>query len=151
MKNFTQRGMALLLSVLLLCSLSVGALAADDVALNATLNVEKLTKSEEAQTVTLTVAPASALNIAGYGFTVNLPRAGALQPLPTMILMLRSTQETTTLKPIRLDLRLPTRRTQQSANLLKLPFPSPRTRQQETMTFLLMALQQMQITARFPF
>ena len=51
MKNFTQRGMALLLSVLLLCSLSVGALAADDVALNATLNVEKLTKSEEAQTV----------------------------------------------------------------------------------------------------
>ena len=28
MKNFTRRGMALLLSVLLLCSLSVGALAA---------------------------------------------------------------------------------------------------------------------------
>ena len=78
MKNFTQRGMALLLSVLLLCSLSVGALAADDVALNATLNVEKLTKSEEAQTVTLTVAPASALNIAGYGFTVNLPEGWSI-------------------------------------------------------------------------
>ena len=78
MKNFTQRGMALLLSVLLLCSLSVGALAADEVALNATLNVEKLTKSEEAQTVTLTVAPASALNIAGYGFTVNLPEGWSI-------------------------------------------------------------------------
>ena len=78
MKNFTRRGMALLLSVLLLCSLSVGALAADDVALNATLNVEKLTKSEEAQTVTLTVAPASALNIAGYGFTVNLPEGWSI-------------------------------------------------------------------------
>ena len=78
MKNFTQRGMALLLSVLLLCSMSVGALAADDVALNATLNVEKLTKSEEAQTVTLTVAPASALNIAGYGFTVNLPEGWSI-------------------------------------------------------------------------
>lgn len=78
MKNFTQRGMALLLSVLLLCSLSVGALAADDVALNATLNVEKLTKSEEAQTVTLTVAPASALNIAGYGFTVNQPEGWSI-------------------------------------------------------------------------
>ena len=78
MKNFTQRGMALLLSVLLLCSLSVRALAADDVALNATLNVEKLTKSEEAQTVTLTVAPASALNIAGYGFTVNLPEGWSI-------------------------------------------------------------------------
>ena len=78
MKNFTRRGMALLLSVLLLCSLSVGALAADDVALNATLNVEKLTKSEEAQTVTLTVSPASALNIAGYGFTVNLPEGWSI-------------------------------------------------------------------------
>lgn len=78
MKNFTRRGMALLLSVLLLCSLSVGALAADEVALNATLNVEKLTKSEEAQTVTLTVAPASALNIAGYSFTVNLPEGWSI-------------------------------------------------------------------------
>lgn len=73
MKNFTRRGMALLLSVLLLCSLSVGALAADEVGITAVLDNAKLTKSDAAQTVKLTVAPASALNIAGYGFTVNLP------------------------------------------------------------------------------
>ena len=78
MKNFTRRGMALLLSVLLLCSLSVGALAADDVALNATLNVEKLTKSEEAQTVTLTVAPATALELDSYQFQVKVPEGWSI-------------------------------------------------------------------------
>ena len=78
MKNFTRRGMALLLSVLLLCSLSAGALAADDVALNATLNVDKLTKSEEAQTVTLTVAPATTLELDGYQFHVNVPEGWSI-------------------------------------------------------------------------
>lgn len=78
MKNFTRRGMALLLSALLLCSLSVGALAADDVALNATLNVEKLTKSEEAQTVTLTVAPATALELDSYQFKVKVPEGWSI-------------------------------------------------------------------------
>lgn len=78
MKNFTRRGMALLLSVLLLCSLSAGALAADDVALNATLNVDKLTKSEEAQTVTLTVAPATTLELDCYQFYVNVPEGWSI-------------------------------------------------------------------------
>lgn len=78
MKNFTRRGMALLLSVLLLCSLSAGALAADDVALNVTLNVDKLTKSEEAQTVTLTVAPATTLELDGYQFHVNVPEGWSI-------------------------------------------------------------------------
>lgn len=78
MKNFTRRGMALLLSVLLLCSLSVGALAADEVGITAVLDNAKLTKSDAAQTVKLTVAPASALNIAGYGFTVNLPEGWSI-------------------------------------------------------------------------
>ena len=70
--------MALLLSVLLLCSLSVGALAADEVGITAVLDNAKLTKSDAAQTVKLTVAPASALNIAGYGFTVNLPEGWSI-------------------------------------------------------------------------
>lgn len=78
MKNFTRRGMALLLSVLLLCSLSAGALAADDVALNVTLNVDKLTKSEEAQTVTLTVAPATTLELDSYQFHVNVPEGWSI-------------------------------------------------------------------------
>ena len=78
MKNFTRRGMALLLSVLLLCSLSVGALAADEVGITAVLDNAKLTKSDAARTVKLTVAPASALNIAGYGFTVNLPEGWSI-------------------------------------------------------------------------
>ena len=78
MKNFTRRGMALLLSVLLLCSLSAGALAADEVGITAVLDNAKLTKSDAAQTVKLTVAPASALNIAGYGFTVNLPEGWSI-------------------------------------------------------------------------
>lgn len=78
MKNFTRRGMALLLSMLLLCSLSVGALAADEVGITAVLDNAKLTKSDAAQTVKLTVAPASALNIAGYGFTVNLPEGWSI-------------------------------------------------------------------------
>lgn len=78
MKNFTRRGMALLLSVLLLCSLSVGALAADEVGITAVLDNAKLTKSDAAQTVKFTVAPASALNIAGYGFTVNLPEGWSI-------------------------------------------------------------------------
>lgn len=78
MKNFTRRGMALLLSVLLLCSLSVGALAADEVGITAVLDNAKLIKSDAAQTVKLTVAPASALNIAGYGFTVNLPEGWSI-------------------------------------------------------------------------
>ena len=78
MKNFTRRGMALLLSVLLLCSLSVGALAADEVGITAVLDNAKLTKSDAAQTVKLTVALASALNIAGYGFTVNLPEGWSI-------------------------------------------------------------------------
>ena len=78
MKNFTRRGMALLLSVLLLCSLSVGALAADEVGITAVLDNAKLTKSDAAQTVKLTVAPASTLNIAGYGFTVNLPEGWSI-------------------------------------------------------------------------
>lgn len=65
--------LSLLLALLMLCSLCVNVFAADEVALNATLSTTKITKSAEAQTVTLYVAPASTLNIAGYGFKVNVP------------------------------------------------------------------------------
>lgn len=65
--------LSLLLALLMLCSLCVNVFAADEVALNATLSTTKITKSAEAQTVTLYVAPVSTLNIAGYGFKVNVP------------------------------------------------------------------------------
>ena len=73
MKNFTRRGMALLLSVLLLCSLSVGALAADEVGITAVLDNAKLTKSDTAQTVTLTIAPESPVTVCSVGLRVVLP------------------------------------------------------------------------------
>lgn len=73
MKNFTRRGMALLLSVLLLCSLSVGALAADEVGITAVLNNAKITKSDAAQTVTLTIAPESPVTVCSVGLRVVLP------------------------------------------------------------------------------
>lgn len=73
MKNFTRRGMALLLSVLLLCSLSVGALAADEVGITAVLDNAKLTKSDTAQTVTLTIAPQSPVTVCSVGLRVVLP------------------------------------------------------------------------------
>lgn len=73
MKNFTRRGMALLLSVLLLCSLSVGALAADEVGITAVLNNAKITKSDAAQTVTLTIAPESSVTVCSVGLRVVLP------------------------------------------------------------------------------
>lgn len=73
MKTFARRGMALLLSVLLLCSLSVGALAADEIGITATLNTATLTESDTAQTVTLTVAPQSSVSVCGVGLRVVLP------------------------------------------------------------------------------
>lgn len=65
--------MALLLSVLLLCSLSVGALAADEVGITAVLDNAKLTKSDTAQTVTLTIAPESPVTVCSVGLRVVLP------------------------------------------------------------------------------
>lgn len=65
--------MALLLSVLLLCSLSVGALAADEVGITAVLNNAKITKSDAAQTVTLTIAPESPVTVCSVGLRVVLP------------------------------------------------------------------------------
>lgn len=73
MKNFTRRGMALLLSVLLLCSLSVGALAANEVKVTAKLDNATLTKSDAAQTVTLTVAPESPVTACSVGLQVTVP------------------------------------------------------------------------------
>lgn len=73
MKKTAKQMLSLLLALLMLCSLCVNVFAADEVALNATLSTTKITKSAEAQTVTLYVAPASTLNIAGYGFKVNVP------------------------------------------------------------------------------
>lgn len=73
MKKTAKQMLSLLLALLMLCSLCVNVFAADGVALNATLSTTKITKSAEAQTVTLYVAPASTLNIAGYGFKVNVP------------------------------------------------------------------------------
>lgn len=65
--------MALLLSVLLLCSLSVGALAADEVGITAVLDNAKLTKSDTAQTVTLTIAPQSPVTACVVGMQVIVP------------------------------------------------------------------------------
>ena len=73
MKIFIRRSMSLLLSLVLIFSLSVVAMAADEVGITATLSAATLTESDEAQTVTLTVAPESALSLAGYGFTVHVP------------------------------------------------------------------------------
>lgn len=73
MKIFIRRSMSLLLSLVLIFSLSVVAMAADEVGIIATLSAATLTESDEAQTVTLTVAPESALSLAGYGFTVHVP------------------------------------------------------------------------------
>lgn len=73
MKKTAKQMLSLLLALLMLCSLCVNVFAADEVALYATLSTTKITKSAEAQTVTLYVAPASTLNIAGYGFKVNVP------------------------------------------------------------------------------
>lgn len=78
MKNFTRRGMALLLSVLLLCSLSVGALAADEVGITAVLDNAKLTKSDAAQTVTLTIAPQSPVTACVVGMQVIVPEGWSI-------------------------------------------------------------------------
>lgn len=78
MKNFTRRGMALLLSVLLLCSLSVGALAADEVGITAVLDNAKLTKSDTAQTVTLTIAPQSPVTACVVGMQVIVPEGWSI-------------------------------------------------------------------------
>ena len=78
MKNFTRRGMALLLSVLLLCSLSVGALAADEVGITAVLDNAKLTKSDTAQTVTLTIAPQSPVTACAVGMQVIVPEGWSI-------------------------------------------------------------------------
>ena len=79
MKNFTRRGMALLLSVLLLCSLSVGALAADEVGITAVLDNAKLTKSDTAQTVTLTIAPQSPVTACVVGMQVIVPEGWSIE------------------------------------------------------------------------
>ena len=73
MKKLVRRGMALLLSVLLLCSLSVEALAADEVGITAVLDNAKITKSDAAQTVTLTIAPQSAVTACAVGMQVIVP------------------------------------------------------------------------------
>lgn len=73
MKKLVRRGMALLLSVLLLCSLSVEALAADEVGITAVLDNAKITKSDAAQTVTLTIAPQSTVTACAVGMQVIVP------------------------------------------------------------------------------
>lgn len=70
--------MALLLSVLLLCSLSVGALAADEVGITAVLDNAKLTKSDTTQTVTLTIAPQSPVTACVVGMQVIVPEGWSI-------------------------------------------------------------------------
>ena len=53
--------------------LSVGALAADEVGITAVLNNAKITKSDAAQTVTLTIAPESPVTVCSVGLRVVLP------------------------------------------------------------------------------
>ncbi len=51
----------------------MGALAADEVGITAVLNNAKITKSDAAQTVTLTIAPESPVTVCSVGLRVVLP------------------------------------------------------------------------------
>lgn len=76
MKHIAKRSLSMLLALVMLCSLCVNALAADEVKVNSALSATELEKSASAQTVRVTVAPASAVTVSNYEVKLEVPRAG---------------------------------------------------------------------------
>ena len=64
----------MLLALVMLCSLCVNALAADEVKVNSALSATELEKSASAQTVRVTVAPASAVTVSNYEVKLEVPK-----------------------------------------------------------------------------
>jgi hypothetical protein len=64
----------MLLALVMLCSLCVNALAADEVKVNSALSATELEKSASAQTVQVTVAPASAVTVSNYEVKLEVPK-----------------------------------------------------------------------------
>lgn len=62
------------LALVMLCSLCVNALAADEVKVNSALSATELEKSASAQTVQVTVAPASAVTVSNYEVKLEVPK-----------------------------------------------------------------------------
>ena len=74
MKHIAKRSLSMLLALVMLCSLCVNALAADEVKVNSALSVTELEKSASAQTVQVTVAPASAVTVSNYEVKLEVPK-----------------------------------------------------------------------------
>ncbi len=73
MKQTLKKVSALLLTIVMLCSLlGVAAFAAEPTVI-AVLDKTTITKSSEGQTVTLTIKPSEAMMICNYGFKVSIP------------------------------------------------------------------------------
>lgn len=74
MKHIAKRSLSMLLALVMLCSLCVNALAADEVKVNSALSATELEKSVSAQTVQVTVAPASAVTVSNYEVKLEVPK-----------------------------------------------------------------------------
>ena len=74
MKHIAKRSLSMLLALVMLCSLCVNALAADEVKVNSALSATELEKSASAQTVRVTVAPASAVTVSNYEVKLEVPK-----------------------------------------------------------------------------
>ena len=74
MKHIAKRSLSMLLALVMLCSLCVNALAADEVKVNSALSATELEKSASAQTVQVTVAPASAVTVSNYEVKLEVPK-----------------------------------------------------------------------------
>ena len=74
MKYIAKRSLSMLLALVMLCSLCVNALAADEVKVNSALSATELEKSASAQTVQVTVAPASAVTVSNYEVKLEVPK-----------------------------------------------------------------------------
>lgn len=74
MKYIAKRSLSMLLALVMLCSLCVNALAADEVKVNSALSATELEKSASAQTVQVTVAPTSAVTVSNYEVKLEVPK-----------------------------------------------------------------------------
>lgn len=74
MKHIAKRSLSMLLALVMLCSLCVNALAADEVKVNSALSATELEKSASAQTVQVTVAPVSAVTVSNYEVKLEVPK-----------------------------------------------------------------------------
>lgn len=74
MKHIAKRSLSMLLALVMLCSLCVNALAADEVKVNSALSATELEKSASAQIVRVTVAPASAVTVSNYEVKLEVPK-----------------------------------------------------------------------------